>query len=366
MTTEQLKKKLTEKKKMPKAYVEKLSSSLTVLNLLCSGKATWAFRAGTYVMFVGKSRAGKTWLLKAIMAEACRNPDFDEYELIEDKPERGDLMDVKKYFGEGLVKRLRPPTKDGASKTLEGFYDNVREASESGKRFIYGLDSEDALPPEADVLRAKVNKAARKRQAAGKETELKGSMGAHKAKTNSMEMRTAHNLLENGSMLFVLKQTRQNMGWNAQFNPDVRSGGEALTFYATHELWFSIKRKIKRKVRGKERVIGTVLRIEVKKNRVSGREGSVLVHFYPGTGLDETGTNVEFLCEEGHWETVKDKGAKEIKSVAAPEFSYEGSLEGLIQKIESEGKERELRLLVADIWRQIDDECIVTRKPRYA
>lgn len=50
MQTKELKDKLRAKKQPKPEHVGKLSSSLTVLNLLCSGKATWAFRAGQYFL----------------------------------------------------------------------------------------------------------------------------------------------------------------------------------------------------------------------------------------------------------------------------------------------------------------------------
>src|SRR5437773_1716909 len=76
-----------------------LSSGLTLLNLACSGTPDYAFLPGHFYLLVGDSQSGKTWLLKQLFAEAAADSRFKGYELIEDNPERGALMDVPAYFG---------------------------------------------------------------------------------------------------------------------------------------------------------------------------------------------------------------------------------------------------------------------------
>lgn len=361
MDTAVLKEKLRSKKKIKTEREGRLSSGLTVVNLACSGKATWAFKVGHVYLFVGDSAAGKTWLEKTVFAEAAHSEDFRNYRLIDDNPERGSLMDIAKFFGMKTIDRLEAPGPKGSSRTLEQFYDNVKAAVRDGRPFIYGLDSEDALPPESEIKRSDANSRKRKKASEGQDVKMKGSMGMEKAKLNSSELRIAHNDLDrNGSMLFIIKQTRQNTGWNSQYNPKTRSGGDALTFYNSLELWFSVKGKLRKKVKGKERVQGSVLKIHVKKNRMSGRDRTVLVHFYPTHGFDETGTNCEFLCEEGHWSRDKDG------IITAPEFEFKGDIESLVHHIEDNGKERQLRLLVASVWNEIEQELTVVRKPRYS
>lgn len=299
-----------------------------------------------------------TWLAMQILAEAAINPVFKDYRLILDNPERGNLMDVRRYFGDGLADRLEPPVKKGHSETLDEFYDNVKTCCEAGP-CIYVLDSEDALDSEKD-LEAQEEAA----KARAKDKEVKGSFGMAKAKTNSTRMRSAHNVLEkHGSILVLIKQTRDNTGWDATYRPKTRSGGKALTFYGTVELWFEAKSKIRRRIKGKERTVGRYLQVTFKKNRISGNDDfAVMLPFHRAHGFDEVGSLVDYCVEEGKWDT---EGKEEKKIIHATDFGFAGLREDLIQKIESEGLESDLRLLVTGVWREIEAACSVNRKTRY-
>lgn len=349
-------------KKVPEQKPIRLSTGSTQLNLACSGRPGWAFEAGNYYLFVGDSAAGKTWLVLQTAAELCSNPAFDGWRVIVDPTEDGAKMDVKKFFGRKLADRLEMPSPRGPSRTLEEMYDNIDDAAKDGRPFFYAVDSEDALPPEEAIKRLEKDKRARRKvKVEGEGTDRPGSYGTAKAKINSNRLGMAHAAVKRaGGILIIVKQSRENIGYDATFNPKTRSGGKALTFYATLELWFSKAGKIKRTVRGKPRTIGDCLKVAVKKNRVSGRERSVNLRFYPFHGFDDVGSLVEWLVEEGHWEG-KPKGDR----VVAPEFDFDGAKEKLVQLIEERNEERKLRMLAADVWSDIETQCELKRKPRY-
>lgn len=355
-----LKSAVEKKEKKTKESSGLLSTGSTLLNLALSGKRNGGLLPGHFYLLVGDSMAGKTWLLKTIMAESCKNPFYKDYRLIFDNPERGSLMDHVKFFGKEMASKLEDPSKKGCSKTSEEFYDNVDDAVREGKPFFYGLDSEDALQPESALKLASKNKNKRKQASGGSEQEIKGSYGTEKAKINSTGLRSAHNGLEDTkSILIIIKQSRDNIGPGAMFNPKTRSGGRALTFYAAVELWFSIKGKIRKTVKGKPRVIGTLLKIHVKKNRVSGLDRIIEIPFYPSVGLDDTGSMIDFLIEESHWTGGKGD------SVVAPEFDFSGKREKLIEIIEEGNKEPELRKLTEATWKELELAIAVKRKSRY-
>lgn len=341
-----------------------LSTGLTLLNLACSGRASDGIPAGHFILLVGDSQAGKSVLLRQMMAEVANDPRFKDYRIIDDNPERGMLMNVRKFFGKRLVERTEEPPA-GTSATLEQMYDNVADAVADGRPFFYGLDSEDALPPEVEIKKAKADRGSRRNaKRKGTEDEMSGSYGTAKAKLNSSSLRMAHNgLAATGSIFVMIKQTRQNIGFGSQFNPKTRSGGNALTFYATCEVWFSVAGKIKRKVRGKQRNVGSYLKITVKKNRVSGKDQSVVIPFYRTHGFDEVGSMIDWLVEERHWKGNEPKDGP--RTVVAPEFGWDGTREELTAKIELEGREKELRALVVETWNEIEEACLVTRKARY-
>lgn len=78
-----------------------------------------------------------------------------------------------------------------------------------------------------------------------------------------------------------------------------------MKFYATLELWTSVKEKIKKVVRGKPRQLGIVASVQVKKNRLTGKESTVEVPFYHSCGIDDTGSCVDYLVEEGRWKATR-------------------------------------------------------------
>jgi hypothetical protein len=335
-----------------------LSSGATLLNLACTSSPFGCFVKGKYYFFVGDSTSGKTWLALQLLAEATLNKRFDDYRLIHDNVEDGALMDFEQYFGSKVAERIEPPAGDADdprfSETIEEFYYNVDDAVQRGP-CIYILDSMDALTSEDEQEVFDSNKTAHRK---GKAT--KGSYGMSKAKKNSEYLRKIiSGLKSNGSILIVINQTRDNVGRTNPFQEaKTRSGGHALKFYATVEMWTSIKGPIKTKVRDKDREQGIYSLVRIKKNRITGRKRSVTIPIYHSFGVDDIGSCVDYLLDEGHWKKVKG-------NIKAPEFEFVGRREQLIQKIESEELERELRVLVGKVWNEIEEACAIKRKKRY-
>jgi hypothetical protein len=142
------------------------------------------------------------------------------------------------------------------------------------------------------------------------------------------------------------------------FDPKTCSGGKALKFYACMELWSSVKTKIKRNVKGKDRELGTLAKVRVKKNRVTGRDRSVEIPIYHSFGIDDTGSMIDFLLSEKHW-------SKKAGKVVASEFDLNEKPEKLIRLIEKKQLVSNLRQIVADVWNEIEDACKVRREKRY-
>ena len=361
-TIESLCEKLRAKPKPAKTHKDRLSCGLWLLNLACSGDPDWCISKGDYLLLVGDAASGKTWVALQLLAEASINPQFSKYLLLHNNPERGARMDKEKYFGT-LPARLIEP-EGGSSRTIQGFYDHMIDMDRAGKPFIEVLDSEDALDDENEIKKAKTNKKARVQE----NGKVKGSYGGvGKAKENSSRLRTAHNSLDDqGSILVIIKQTRDNIGFGAQFNPKTRSGGRALTFYSTAEFWFSIFGKIKKSVMGKKRIIGSILRIHVKRTRLFGRDRTVDVRFFPNHGFDNTGSCIHWLIGEKHWKASKEEDSTDDNlKLEAPEFDWKGSVDGLARKIEAEGREGELKDIVTAVWNEIEAGCNIQRKNPY-
>lgn len=359
--TEGLKAMLTEKPSKKNTGIKSrdlLSTGSTLLNLACSGRIAGGFPKGKYIFIVGDSSSGKTWLSLTCLAEASINPQFDDYRFIYDNGEDGALMDISKFFGSKVAKRLEAPAMEEGepvySSTIEEFYDNLDDAIQEGRPFIYIQDSMDVLTSDAESEKFQEQKTARRK---GKDTT--GSYGDGKAKKNSSNIRRVlRHLRQTGSILIIISQTRDNIGFGAQFNPKTRSGGKALRFYACLEMWSSIREKIKKDINGKKRQLGIICEVEVKKNRLTGKETTVQIPLYHSFGIDDVGACIDYLLSEGHW-------SKKTGGLSAPEFEFSGSREKLIKKIEDEDLGRELQTLVSSVWREIAEKCSISRKSRY-
>ena len=335
-----------------------LNTGSTNLNLACTGYIEGGFWKGGYFYIVGDSQAGKTFLARTCLAEAVINKNFDGYRIIDDDVEGGALMDPEKYFGQALVDRIEPPRRDDDgnpiySDTVEDFYFHLDDALNTGP-CIYLLDSQDSLSSDYEG-----KKFDERKKASRGGTAARGDYGDGKAKIHSSGLRHASaKLKDTGSILIITGQTRDNVG-AGPFQPQkTRSGGHALEFYADMELWMSIGKKKERKVRGKDRKIGITSRIKVKKNRGTGRDRIVEFPIYYSVGIDDTEGMIDFLISEKHWKNTSGV-------IKADEVNFEGRIEKLIAHIEDNDFELDLKMVVAEVWEEIETACEVSRKRRY-
>jgi hypothetical protein len=368
---------------------ELLSTGSTLLNLVLTGNPYGGFLKGKYYYYVGDSASGKTILSMNIFAEATINPAFDGYDLIYDNVEDGMLIDLDAMYSEAVADRVRPPNMvDGVSAfsdTIEGFYYNLDDALrragwDSAKRvyrptaktrpFVYVLDSMDGLTSESSDKKYIATKAAdRKRRdrlngAAGAEREdedekVAGSYGDAKAKINSEQLRRAMpGIKQTGSMLIIISQTRDDIG--ARFaNAKTRSGGRALTFYATTEVWSSVVKKHYKDVRGKAREVGSRVKYVGRKNRINGQNHATEFDIYWSVGIDDVGSLIDYLVAEGWWDKTGTK-------INAPEIGHFGTREKLIRMVEKEGQYDALRETAGKCWASVREACRVPRLNRYA
>jgi len=358
MTNQQIKELLMSKKELVSIKNEDyLSTGSTLLNLACSGRPDGGFIKGNYYFLVGDSASGKTFLSLTCLAEASINKNFDNYRFIYDNSEGGALMDIRKFFGTKVMERLEPPKVDENglpcySSTIEEFYFNVDDAIERGEPFIYILDSMDSLSSADEISKFEETK-----EAYEKGKEAAGSYGDGKAKKNSANLRRLLTpLRKSGSILMIINQTRDNLGFG--FEKKTRSGGHALRFYACLEMWSSIKEKISKNIKGAARQLGILCKVQIKKNRLTGRERSVTIPIYHSYGIDDIGSCVDYLVEEKHWE-------QKAGTINAPEFEFKGTRDKLIKHIEENQMEKDLRMIVGDFWNEIEEACKVKRKTRY-
>jgi RecA/RadA recombinase len=338
-----------------------LSSGNTYLNCALSGGiANGAYHMGTMVNIVGDSHTGKSVLALAALASAAINPLFDEFELIYDDVEHARTIDISNMFSPNIEDRLDFSQK---SKTIEDFRNHYYDKLTSGKKMVYVLDSFDALSSKAETERIV-------KEAEGKKAD--GSYKTEKPLLGSELFRVSTPILEeSGSILIIVSQVRQTIGFKAMFQPLSRNGGKGLDFYAHQIFWLSNVGAIKPSESRKDFILGNYVKAKCTKNRVSGKPRTAKFAIYSDYGLDDVESMVEFLKTEKVFIPNTTKySAKEIKEskflkTSFDIFGEQVRKENLISYIEENDLEEKVKELVADTWQKIEENISIKRKKRW-
>ena len=315
-----------------------IPTASTLLNLALSDDPHGGFLLGTINNIIGDSAAGKTFLLWSVFAEAAYDKRFKDHILRYDEPESSLEFDLAKLFGDVVEERVET---DIVSESVEGFHDNVINHADGGVPFLYGLDSMDAISTEEEIDR----------------DVRKGSYQMTKPKLIGEILRKIVQKVKNtNSAVFIISQTRDAIG--VMFgDKKTRSGGKALKFFSTHEIWMAVKGHIKRK----ERDVGVLVRVKVGKNKVTGKLRIVEFPIYYDYGIDDTVSCINFLIEEGRWSKKPKVGTIDTKG----DFDFEGKEDGLIAYIEDNDLKEELVQVTAELWNEIEHSISTNRKPKY-
>lgn len=337
--------------------LELVPTGSTTFNLECSGFIEGAFKTGTMVNLIGDSHAGKTLFGFTIFAECALLERFDNYRFIYDDVEAANGFDLELLFGEDCAERIE---EDVRSRTVEDFNDNVARALDDDQPFIYILDSFDALTSEAALVKDAEN---RKKREKGNQTTGDYGDGKPKIFSRFCSMRI-QDLSDNGSVLIIISQTRDNIGFGSMFTPKTRSGGKALKFYSFFEIWLACQKKEKE---GK-RTIVTNVQAKITKNKLTGRHGEVYFPILNDYGVDNLGSCINFLRDEGDW--TGTPGAVNTKGFLAPTPTTKGkmkhpSVSNIISDIEDNDREDELFELCQETYDTIMESLKPNRKPKY-
>lgn len=349
-------------------------SGSIMLNLACADSYRAAFQLGRMVNLIGDSNSGKTYLALELAAQCCQRKEFDDYRIIYDDPEQALSMNIRDLFGEALDERLEFPHYKkrrntaplgaravyemidlDASETAEDFHFNTLDAFEKGP-CIYILDSADALTAEQDD-----DKIEEMREARLKGNEVAGSYRMAKPKAFSNLLPSIVGMLEESqSFLLIISQTRANIE-PGTFEKRTRSGGKALKFYASHEIWLAVKSGIQQKVKGasdKNRNVGSSIVVKVSKNKLTGKGRTVEFNHRHGYGCDDIQSAIDFLVTEKGG--ITKTGAKLIWR----DTEYKTTNQ-LIDAIEDNNMEKLLFQDVQQRWLEIEDALKPNRKPKY-
>jgi len=354
--TQQLKdRRLTPGKKTPGVLPTLHSSGSTLLNLACADSTDGAYPIGSVVNIVGDKSAGKTILVLSGLAEVAANKERDKTCLVYDDAEAAMGFDLARLFGERAKKRIELPE---PVSTIEGYTDRIHDLLEKGKRFIHVLDSFDMIGAEADAAKYDLAREAR----AGKREKGKGSYGMGRAKGSSELFRLKKKAIrDSGGLLVVVSQVRENLDASGPWSPKfVRAGGKALDHNAQLVCWLAAVKQLKKKVRGKDHIIGQLVEAKVTKNKVTGKLRTVRFPVFYDYGVDDIGSMVDFLVEEEWWKKTGNK----IQTDPAMDLTPMDRAD-LLSAIESLGLESSLKNATQECWNQIEATLAINRKRRY-
>ena len=329
-----------------------------LLNMALSDSVYGGYGIGKLVNLIGDSSSGKTILALTMMAECNINPKFNDYDFWFDDAETSLEIDIKALFGSKLDKRI----KFRKSKTIEDFYGFIYNLIQSGKPFLCVLDSFDALTSRDEQKRAaEFGKQEAKRSeedddADDTDKKEKGSYKTEKPKMASEIFRVCcEGIAQSNSFLMIISQTRDNIGFGAMFTPKTRSGGKALKFYASHEIWLATGKSHTKH----DRAIGADCMVKVTKNKLTGKRREVYFPIYYDYGVDSIESCINFLITEKEWS--KSKALIDTVGFVPTKMN----MNNLIKYIEDNDMESTLNVLVARIWHEIEDAIKLNRQPKY-
>ena len=254
----------------PKENLQFIHSGCTLFDLALGGG--WARRRIANV--VGDKSTGKTLLMIEMAANfAIQEPKgiirYREAEQAFDVPyaEAIGFPSDKVDFGDPVD-------------TIEDVFEDLQKVIQGAKGpEVYIVDSLDSLSDRAEMERG----------------IDEGSYGTGKAKMMSqLFRRLVRDLGQKDITVFFVSQVRDNIGAMIG-KKHTRSGGRALDFYSSQVAWLAQLGKIKRTIKGIERVTGITVQAKIEKNKIAlpYRDATFPIKF--AYGIDDYKACVEFL-----------------------------------------------------------------------
>ena len=348
-----------------------IDTGITLLNCALSDNPFHGWAGGKIGNVIGDSHAGKTVLAFTTLASACYDPKLANYRKKYDDAEEANEFDMRKMFGK-LADEIEPPWMEYEkpedeedevygipvnSETIEDFQFHIHKALKEGEPFIYILDSFDSIYAQEEMdLVDKIVKAAEE----GKEVK-KGSYHMQQAKKASQLLRQIRSKLrQTDSLLLIISQTRDNVDSGPFAAKNTRSGGRALKFYSTYEMWMTYTGAIKRTRNKRERTVGSKVKVKITKNKITGKVREIEFPIYYDYGIDDIQSCVEFMIGEGFWTRTKGGFKNTVLKTAATK-------EKIISEVEQhQALYRKLRREVGKAWKEIEDSFRVERPRRFS
>lgn len=338
-----------------------ISSGSDLVDLVVGGGRGYGYESGMVINIPGPSGGSKTFQACEIVANAYHRYK-EKLKWVYDDCESGFTFDTKALYGFEIMP-FKPEDRT-RSKTIQDAFGNIMTFLDSIKpeEFgIYVLDSLDGLVSDEIEDQVEDRLEAHKK---GK-TYDKGSYQGEKPKFLSSVFlpKIAERAETKNCLIIITSQLRDNVGGGMYAPKDRVSNGRALLFYCHARIWVKEMERIERG----NRVIGSVVHVTTKK--VKGprpfRECMMLLYFQ--YGVDNIGTNVDYLYE------LRSMKTGELLSAASKELLWDGvasaNRDALIRYIEENNLERELTARVVNKWEDEEKEAskiIEGRKARFS
>lgn len=387
----------------------RFETGCTLLDLVIGGaKNVFGIPAGRFINIVGDKSAGKTFLSNEILAWAYHNFDKKKFKWVYDDCESGYSFDTESLYGFEIM-----PENPIHSKTVEEAFCNISDFAGKlkGDQFgIYVLDSLDGLTSQEQDDRAEE----RLKAFHAEKTFDKGTYGMGKQKYLSQEFfpQLCSTIEDKNVLVIIISQIRENIDMFS-FEKYSRSGGKAMDFYAHSVIWLATAKYITKK----DRKVGVVVKAKTTKSKTPRPFRECFFSFLYDYGLDDTGSNVDYLfdlrTEKGELNTkakaiqwngdvgkltltdlkkfleeyeLQDKfedsryydgkpnaedifdfiqSKKEYKEKFAEKFGESMTRDELIEWIEENNLEDELKQRVIDKWEEFEDSIKSSRKKKY-
>jgi len=349
-----------------------IDTGSTLLNLAVSDDAYGGFPEGKMVNLIGDSSSGKTFVALTSMACVAVDPLRKKMLLKYDDSEQADNFNKELVFGKEAATKIVEPSREvtiskkkkvvvGSSVLFEDMESALEYELDRGVPVYFVEDSFDALSDKAEK---KHTKERLKAHNAG--TETKGSYGMAKAKNASAFFRQiVGKLKKTKSFLLIISQTRDDIN-PMTMSKKSRSGGKALKFYASIEIWMANAKTLTKTVNGQTEKIGMIAKVKVSKNKITGKYREVLLPIFYDYGVDDIGSCVDYLIKMKVW-----KSPKGSTNVTVPHWKVKNksmclSRTKLIQHIEEKDKVDSMKSIVQKTWDDFEEKLKSNRKARFA
>jgi len=348
---------LTKKIKRPSPNRYLTGSEL--LDIIVGGGEGLGYPFGKIVNYVGDKSSSKSFdACELIAANYYKYPG--KLEWVYDDCESGFSFNTKKLYGFEIMpmnenKRIKSPTVEEAYCNIRNFFEKLP----NDKLGIYVIDSLDGLDSkEGKKLSDEQFNSFKKRKEVDniKEEKLAGSYRMGKAKYLSQTFfpGLADLIEKKNGMLLIISQVRTNLD-PFSFEKYSRAGGKALDFYCHTVLWLANVNKIL----NKGIPIGITVKAKNTKSKTPRPYRECFIKLYFEYGLDDITTNIDylydFLTPQGKL-TKNSNGNWDDKSMSRNE---------LIEYIEKNNLQKELKKKVREKWEEIENSVKLNRKPKY-